>query len=77
MQGILNYHIEFVKERKVLKKNQKVYVNGHGAGQGTEMSNKGIETILFQTGMQETHENTIGKMINNQIDTMDYSILHS
>lgn len=63
MQEILNDNIEFVKERKVLKKNQKVYVNGHGAGQGT--------------GMKETYENTIGKRINNQIDTMDYSILHS
>lgn len=77
MQEILNYHIGFVKERKVLKKNQKVNVNGHGAGQGTEMNNKGIVTILFQTRMKETYENTIGKMINNQIDTMDYLILHS
>lgn len=77
MQEILNDHIEFVKERKELKKNQKVNVNGHGAGQGTEMNNKGIVTILFQTGMKETYENTIGKRINNQIDTIDYSILHS
>lgn len=77
MQEILNDNIEFVKERKVLKKNQKVYVNGHGTGQGTEMSNKEIVTILFQTGMKETYENTIRKRINNQIDTMDYSILHS
>lgn len=77
MQEILNDNIEFVKEKKVLKKNQKVYVNGHGTGQITEMSNKGIVTILFQTGMKETYENTIGKRINKQIDTMDYSILHS
>ena len=77
MQEILNDHIEFVKERKMLKKNQKVYVDGHGARQGTEMSNKGIVTILFQTGMKETCENTIGKRINNQIDTMDYFKLHS
>ena len=76
MQGILNYHIEFIKERKVLK-NQKVYANDHGIGQVTEINNKGIEIILFKTGMKETDENTIGKMINNQIDTMDYFKLHS
>lgn len=61
MQEILNDHIEFVKERKELKKNQKVYVNGHGTGQITEVNNKGIETILFQTRMKKTYENTIGK----------------
>ncbi len=44
MQGILNYHIEFIKERKVLK-NQKVYANDHGTRQVTEMNNKGIETF--------------------------------
>lgn len=77
MQGILNYHIEFVKERKELKKKQKVYTNDHGIGQVTEMNNKEIETILFKTEMKETYENTIGKMINNQIDTMDYFKLHS
>ena len=41
------------------------------------MNNKGIETILFKTEMKETYENTIGKMINDQIDTMDYFKLHS
>lgn len=69
--------IEFVKERKELKKNQKVYVNGHGAGQVTEVNNKGIVTMLFQTEMKGTYEKTMKKIINNQIDTMDYSKLHS
>lgn len=69
--------IEFVKERKELKKNQKVYVNGHGAGQVTEVNNKGIVTMLFQTEMKGTYEKTMEKIINNQIDTMDYSKLHS
>lgn len=77
MKGILYDNIEFIKERKELKQNQKVNVNGHGARQGTEMNNKEIVTILFKTGMKETYENTIGKMINNQIDTMDYFKLHS
>lgn len=61
MQEILNDNIEFVKERKKLKKTQEIYVNGHGTGQITEVNNKGIETILFQTRMKETDENTIGK----------------
>lgn len=61
MQEILNDNIEFVKERKELKKPQKVYANDHGIGQVTEMNNKGIETILFKTEMKETDENTIGK----------------
>lgn len=69
--------IEFVKERKELKKNQKVYVNGHGTGQVTEVNNKGIVTMLFQTEMKGTYEKTMEKIINNQIDTMDYSKLHS
>lgn len=77
MQEILNDNIEFVKERKKLKKTQKIYVNGHGTGQITEVNNKGIEIILFQTRMKETDESTMGKMINNQIDTMDYFKLHS
>lgn len=61
MQEILNDNIEFVEERKELKKTQKVYANDHGIGQVTEMNNKGIETILFKTEMKETDENTIGK----------------
>lgn len=77
MQEILNYHIGFVKGRKELKKNQKVYINGHGTKQVTEVNNKRIVTILFQTRMKETDESTMGKMINNQIDTMDYFKLHS
>lgn len=77
MQGILNYNIEFVKERKELKKNQKVYVNGHEAEQVTEVNNKGIVTMLFQTEMKETYEKTMEEMINDQIDTMDYFKLHS
>lgn len=77
MQGILNDNIEFVKERKELKKNQKVYVNGHEAGQVTEVNNKGIETMLFQMKMKETYKKTMEEMINNQIDTMDYFKLHS
>lgn len=61
MQEILNDNIEFVKERKELKKNQKVYVNGHGTGQITEVNNKGIETILFQTRMKKPMKAPWGK----------------
>ena len=77
MQEILNDNIGFVKERKELKKTPKVYINGHGTRQVTEVNNKRIVTILFQTRMKETDESTIGKMINDQIDTMDYFKLHS
>ena len=71
----LSYQI--CKRKEEAKKNQKVYTNDHGIGQVTEINNKGIEIILFKTGMKETDENTIGKMINDQIDTMDYFKLHS
>lgn len=61
MQEILNDNIGFVKERKKLKKTQKIYVNGHGTEQITEVNNKEIETILFQTRMKETDKSTMEK----------------